>query len=106
MELLDYAALLRLQEGYRVTSLRVAEGSWLAGKDVGGLRLPDEGITLLAVERSDGEYVAVPTAGTSLHPGDSVILYGRDGALRELFARREGPAGDSKRGKPPEKRRE
>lgn len=94
MELLDHAALLRLQEGYRVTRFRVPGGSWLAGKDVGTLRLREAGITLFPIERFDSEYVAVPTSGTRLHPEDSVVLYGRDRALRELFERRKGPAGD------------
>ena len=93
-EVLDYAGLLRLHEGYRVTSLRLPENAWLAHRDIGELNLRDEGVILLGVERTDGSYVAIPTAGTRLYPGDMVILYGRDDALQRLHKRREGPAGD------------
>ncbi len=94
MQLLDYARLLHLQEGYRVTRLRLDEDSWLGNRQVDDVRLRDEGILLLAVERADGAYVAVPTDKTKLYPGDTVVLYGHEDALQQLRARREGASGD------------
>ncbi len=94
MQLLDYARLLRLQEGYRVTQLRLEKDSWLENRRVGDVRLRDEGILLLAVQRNDGSYVAVPTEETKLYSGDTLVLYGHESALRQLRSRREGPSGD------------
>jgi hypothetical protein len=87
LELRDYAELLRLRGEYGVAVLNVREGEWLAGKRLVELDLPAEGITVLGVERHDGDYVGAPPVTLRLATGDRLIAYGREHRLRELSAR-------------------
>jgi hypothetical protein len=90
----DYAALLHVGGEYIVTELQAEAGSWLAGGDLGSLSLRDEGIILLGIERSDGNYFGVPTGETSIVVGDVLVLYSRAESIAELDQRRRGPSGD------------
>jgi hypothetical protein len=90
----DYASLLYVHGPYRVTEVRVKADGWLAGKTLSDCRLPDEGVTVLGVYRSDGSYVGVPRRDTRLEAGDTVVLYGRSKVLRELTFRRDDPSGE------------
>lgn len=91
----DYANLLHLAGDYRVQELLVEEGDWLAGRRLEDLRLPDEGVLVLGVTRPKGRFLGAPTSDTEVQPGDVLIVYGRDAALRELDERRAGWAGDA-----------
>jgi di/tricarboxylate transporter len=61
----------------RLWSLRVLEGSVLAGKRLGDARLGDDvGMVVLGVERGD-ERVALPSADLELEPGDLLLVKSR-----------------------------
>ena len=90
----DYADLLRLSGDYTVTELHIERGDWLERKSLASCRLPDEGITILGIIRSDGGYVGVPGAETEIYAGDTLIIYGRSESLRELDKRRADAGGD------------
>ena len=94
LDVRDYASLLRLSGGYSVTEIHVREGDWVAGKKLRECYLPQEGITVLGISRSDGSYVGGPKGDTDIYPGDMLIVYGRAEKLRELDARRADRAGD------------
>lgn len=83
----DYASLLQLAGDYEVSELLVEEGDWLANRSLEQLRLRDEGVIVLGVHRAQGDYLGVPTRSTRLRPGDTLVLYGRDGRLGELDRR-------------------
>lgn len=91
----DYAALLHLSGDYTVTEIAIRPDDWVAGRTLGELRLRDEGVVVLGITRSGGEYVGVPRFDTRIAAGDTVIAYGRAGRLRELDRRQAGAAGDS-----------
>lgn len=95
IEVIDYEALLRVSDAYRVRQIEVARDDWLADRTLGQLALREEGVTLLGVERTDGSFVGVPSGDTLLEPGDVVIAYGRADALRELAERRRDETGDA-----------
>ena len=86
-EVEDYAALLHLNGQWHVARVPVRDGDWMASRPVDQLRLPDEGITLMGVEREDGSWVGAPRHGLRLAPGDVVVLYGRESALDAVAAR-------------------
>ncbi len=94
LEVRDYAALLNLSGGYKVAELQVRPGDWLAGKTLSDMRLRDEGILVLGIQRADGTYIGAPRGWTEVHPGDTLIVYGRAELLSELDRRCSGAEGD------------
>jgi hypothetical protein len=94
LDLKDYARLLHLKGDYQVMEIEVKEDNWLANKQLKQLRLADEGIAVLGIERSDGSYVGAPHGGTFIYPADNLIIYGRKTALVELDSRPEGTTGE------------
>lgn len=89
----DYAGLLHLAGEYALMELKVRPDGWLAGKRLDALELPEEGVLVLGVIRSDGTYVGAPRGETVLQQGNTVLLYGRSPILAELDRRRAGAAG-------------
>jgi hypothetical protein len=94
LEVRDYANLLRLKGEYRVNELQVREEDWLTGKTLQQLELDMEGLLILGIERAGGNFVGAPKGSTRLHPGDTVIIYGRASILDKLDERRKGTSGD------------
>lgn len=95
LDVRDYASLLHLTGDYAVSELNVKPGDWIADESLGRLRLRDEGIVVLGIERPDGEYVAVPRSSTTLRPGDQLVLYGKRERIASLDERPKGPEGDA-----------
>ena len=87
LDLRDYARLLHLKGKYKVSEIEVNEDSWLANKKLKELRLADEGIAVLGIERRDRIYIGAPYGETCIYPGDILIVYGRKAALIELDVR-------------------
>ncbi len=94
LEVRDYAALLHVSGEYEVKEMLAVPGAWITGRTLGDLRLRDEGILVLGIVRADGSYLGVPNKHTRIEPGDTLILYGRDGRFAELTVRGAGSAGD------------
>lgn len=94
LDLRDYARLLHLKGKYQVTEITVNEDNWLANKKLNELRLADEGITILGIERKDRIYIGAPHGNTCIYPEDTLIVYGCKMALIELNARHHGNEGD------------
>lgn len=90
LELRDYAELLHLRRDYRIAEFDVEEGGWFAGRTLRELDLPKEGVLVLGVSRTSGEYLGAPPADSRLEGGDRLLLYGRDRRLRELSHRHSG----------------
>jgi len=93
----DYVDMLHLAGDYAITDLGVRSGHWLAGKTLDEAGLPEEGVLVLGVTRSDGSYVGAPRGQTRVHPGDELLLYGRSSELAKLDRRPADPAGERDR---------
>lgn len=94
LDVRDYAALLHVSGEYEVKEMLADADAWITGRTLGELRLRDEGILVLGIVRGDGSYLGVPTKQTRIDPGDTLILYGRDGRFAELTTRQAGVEGD------------
>ena len=94
LEVRDYVAVLHLQSGYAVTEMQVEPTDWLAGKTLGQLRLPDEGVLVLGVIRTESTYIGAPVGETLVHADDILVLYGPIDRIEELDQRRAGRRGD------------
>ncbi|MFP4053420.1 MAG: TrkA C-terminal domain-containing protein [Phycisphaerae bacterium] len=95
LDVRDYARLLKVSGEYTITEMHVDEGDWVEGKELRECDLGQEGVTVLGIERQDGDYVGAPHGSSAIHAGDTLILYGRNDTLAELDKRRGGGAGDA-----------
>ena len=89
----DYVGLLHLSGEYAVLELQVQEGDWLADKHLAELKLPDEGVLVLGVQRPDSTYIGAPIGTTKLCAGDVLVVYGPISRLAEIDERHTGRAG-------------
>jgi hypothetical protein len=96
LDIRDYYSLLHLSDNYRVSEIKIEEQDWLADKTLNDLQLPDEGILVLGIKRSNGEYIGAPRGETKIYNDDTVTLYGRAALLESLDNRQKGPGGDQK----------
>ena len=94
IEVRDYVALLQLQSGYAVSELRIDAKDWLCEQTLIDLRLPDEGVLVLGIDRPGQPYIGTPIGSTALQPDDVLVLYGPIHRLAELDQRRQGKRGD------------
>lgn len=90
----DYANLLHLSDDYVVQELAVCDGDWLAGRTIAELRLRDEGVAVLGVQRAAGPFLGAPHFDTRIGVGDVLVLYGRREDTQALGRRPAGPEGD------------
>lgn len=91
----DFSALLHLQGEWTVAQMPVGADDWIASRPLGELRLPDEGVALMGVDREDGTWVGAPTEDIRLGVGDVVVLYGRRSALDDIARRLHGDEGET-----------
>jgi len=68
---------------------------WLAGKTLIELSLPQEGVLVLGIQRTDPHvYLGAPTGHTMILADDVLVLYGPIERIEELDKRRAGRKGD------------
>lgn len=89
----DYAGLLHVGSDYTVAEIQVQEDDWLADRTLARLRLRDEGVAVLGIER-DGEYFGAPNGDSEVRPGDTLVVYGRIEALQSLDDRHRSAGGE------------
>jgi hypothetical protein len=94
LEARDYVRLLQIEGSYSIDEIEVDDGDWVEGRPLRDLHLNREGVVVLGVRRADGHYDGVPSGGTTIRAGDTVIVYGEAGQLDELHDRKEGASGD------------
>ena len=97
LRVVDYEALLQLDDGYAITEVPFPKDHWGVGRSLRELRLADEGVLVLSVARSSGGHLGTPRAETSLHVGDRLLCYGRLEAIQRLRERRGDERGERER---------
>lgn len=91
----DYVSFFHLSDGYSVSEIQVDPTDWLADRSLAELRLPDEGVMVLGIERPLQDYIGAPNATTEIVEGDTLIIYGPGHRIEELNQRRSGPQGSA-----------
>ena len=94
LEVSDYASLLHLAGGYAVVELHVEPNDWMANRPLGELRLNDEGILVLGIQKPDGGYYGAPRGHYRPEPDDTLVLYGPRLTLQDLDQRRADRSGN------------
>ena len=90
----DYANLLHLAGDYRISQIGIDKNHWLCDKSLKEVRLNDEGIIILGINRIDGTYLGAPGAGTHIRENDSLTIYGRGETMNRLEKRTKTKRGD------------
>ncbi len=94
LEVKDYAQLLEIERGYSISQIEVLEEEWLCNKKLEELRLSQEGVLVLGIQRKNGPFIGAPRGGCRLEDGDVLTCYGQCSVLEELVHREPGAAGD------------
>jgi len=94
MRALDYEKLLDLRGDYIVSTHRVGRDDWMAGRSLAELKLFEEGISVLGIHRSNGDYLGVPRGETPVEPGDLIVLYGEEEDIEEVRQRSRDARGE------------
>jgi len=90
----DYGSLYKLPDDYHIVELQVRKGDWVEERMLSDCDLGSEGVTVLGIDRSDGTYLGAPNSETVILPNDTLILYGREEAIKKLDVRKKGKRGD------------
>ena len=70
------------------------QDDWIAGRTLAEVRLRDERIDVLGIQRATGEYVGIPHGRDRVNARDVLVLYSTEQQLAELDERKRGAAGD------------
>ncbi|MCF8236362.1 MAG: TrkA C-terminal domain-containing protein [Bacteroidales bacterium] len=80
----DYSALHKLSYDFQIAELHVRKEDWINGKKVSEC-IPEQcEVKLLGIEKPTWEYIGFPKEDHIIEENDLLILYGREGAIREL----------------------
>lgn len=93
LDVRDYAALLHVHGDFSVSELRVEEHHWMANQTLADLRLNDEGVLVLGIQRSDEEYIGAPKGYHEIEVGDVLVIYGPGSRIADLDRRPSGVVG-------------
>lgn len=94
LEIKDYASILHLAKDYRVSEINVQSGDWVTDTPLRELKLHNEGVLVLGIQRKAGDYLGAPTGDSEIKPEDTLILDGRKSVLTEIDERKKGILGD------------
>lgn len=95
LEVRDVESLLDIHGGYSIAELLVEETDWLAGRSLVDMRLNDEGVLVLGIQRRNGGYDGAPKGTSTVHAGDTLLVYGHQDRIAQLDDRVQGPLGDA-----------
>ncbi len=89
----DRSTITHLGGDHDVIELALRDHDWLTSAELGRLRLKDEGVVVLGLERG-GVYTSLPDRAERLMPDDVVVVYGPRPVLEDLDRRRQGTGGE------------
>ena len=84
LDLRDYAGLLHLRDGFRISEVEVRTDGPLTRQSLAELREGEDGVTVLGIERPDGRYEGAPPADRVPVRGEVLLVYGRPEGLDRL----------------------
>jgi hypothetical protein len=90
----DFVGLLHLAGDYTISELTCRPGDWMEDRTLKELRLREEGLMVLGINRRSGQYIGAPTGDTRIRENDQLLLYGTTDQIHDLDLRAAGPSGD------------
>ncbi len=57
------------------------------------LKLREEGLIVLGINRENGDYIGIPDGENEIKPGDILITYGRTQSVAQIDERKAGTRG-------------
>lgn len=90
----DYAAILHLSGEYQISELKVKKDSWLTDKNLEELDLKKEGINVLGIKKTNGEYIGSPSGNDVIEENDVITMYGKAMIFKDLGKRGDNFLGD------------
>lgn len=95
LEVRDVESLLDIHGGYSIAELLVEDTDWLCERSLIDMRLNDEGVLVLGIQRRNGGYDGAPKGTSTVHAGDTLLVYGHQDRIAQLDDRVQGPLGDA-----------
>lgn len=95
LDVRDIESLMDIHGGYSIAELLVEQSDWVCDRTLAEMRLNDEGILVLGVQRRNGGYDGAPMGTLAVHAGDTLLLYGHQDRIAQLDERVKGPLGDA-----------
>ncbi len=95
LDVRDVESLLDIHGGYSIAELLVEGTDWICDRSLIDMRLNDEGILVLGIQRRNGGYDGAPKGTSTVHAGDTLLLYGHQDRIAQLDDRVQGPLGDA-----------
>lgn len=89
----DYDAIMHLSGDYEIAEMSVDKNNWMAEKTLAELGLRHEGISIIGITRKGGKFIGAPGGAVCIHAGDSLVLYGRADAIKDLDLRKNDVRG-------------
>ncbi len=90
LEILDFAAILHFKDDYKISEKHVDLNDWICNKTLKELRLRDEGINVLGIDRKNNAYFGSPTGSFEIMSDDTVTVYGKAEGIKSVFLRKKG----------------
>ncbi len=78
---LDYDLLLKLEDGYCVSEVKIEEGHPWAGKELQESRPSDANVVILNIHHKDGRFTGAPNKDDRVEVGDELMVYGASEAV-------------------------
>lgn len=81
---MDYERLLGVQHGFAISEVTIEPGHWLAGKSLAEAVLRGKGVVVLAVTRTNGEFVGAAHGDTRIEAGDTLLVYALESRIKSF----------------------
>ncbi|MEO8772759.1 MAG: TrkA C-terminal domain-containing protein [Gelidibacter sp.] len=89
IEIQDYAAILHLKDDFKISEKLIGEENWMARKSLKDLKLRQEGLIILGIDREGVDYLGSPNGSAVILPKDVITVYGKSEVLKSIFQRRK-----------------
>ena len=91
----DFDNLLCLNGKFILAEIPVEKNDWLKNKSLKEAQLNKEGVLVLGIRKSTGEYIGIPQPDTIFQLDDLIILYGHSEQLDAINKRSAGHKGET-----------
>ena len=84
LEVSDFVHVCHLADNYKVAEIYIAGRHRLSGRKLQDSHLSQQGLTVLGIQKPDGNYIGVPNASTGIEAKDVLIVYGNKDNIQKF----------------------